>query len=74
MMGVGLAGPWQTALVLPIDRYVEFLKSGSSRPILDLLRHLAADLMTSRPVEEALATFDRLVSEMESVAARVGGQ
>ena len=52
-------------------KYIAFLSAGSSRPIMDALRELGVDLSTPKPVEEALAMYDRLVGEMETLAGRV---
>ena len=50
-----------------VDRYLEFLKSGSSDYPLNLLRKAGVDLTTPEPVEKALHLFARLVTEMEAV-------
>jgi len=46
-------------------KYLAFLKAGSSRPIMEVLRDLGVNLGTPKPIEEALAMYDRLVDEME---------
>jgi len=50
-----------------VERYLEFLKSGSSDYPLNLLRKAGVDLTTPEPVEKALHLFARLVTEMERV-------
>ena len=50
-----------------LDRYLTFLKSGSSRYPLDLLRTAGVDLTTPDPVRSALAEFERLVGELETL-------
>ncbi|MDD2510325.1 MAG: oligoendopeptidase F [Syntrophomonas sp.] len=50
-----------------VDRYLEFLKSGSSDYPLNLLKKAGVDLTTPEPVEKALDIFARLVAEMEAV-------
>lgn len=50
-----------------VDRYLEFLKSGSSDYPLNLLKKAGVDLTTPEPVEKALHLFARLVTEMEAV-------
>ena len=48
-----------------LNRYLAFLKSGSSKYPLDLLRDAGVDLTTPEPVSAALAEFERLVGEIE---------
>ena len=50
-----------------LERYLTFLKSGSSRYPLDLLRTAGVDLTTPDPVRSALAEFERLVGELETL-------
>jgi len=50
-----------------VERYLAFLKSGSSKYPLDLLRDAGVDLTTPEPVSAALAEFERLVGELEEV-------
>lgn len=50
-----------------VDRYLEFLKSGSSDYPLSILKKAGVDLTTPEPVEQALEYFGQLVQEMESV-------
>jgi oligoendopeptidase F len=52
-------------------KYVAFLKSGESRPILDVMREMGIDLSTPQPFLDALAAFDRLVERMERLQARL---
>lgn len=52
------------------DRYLAFLRSGSSRFPLDTLKAAGVDLTTPQPVEAALKAFDGLVGEMETIYAR----
>lgn len=46
------------------NAYFGFLKAGSSRDVLDIMRSAGADLATPAPVEACLAEFDRLVAEL----------
>lgn len=46
--------------------YLEFLRGGSSKPPIDLLKGAGVDLSTSKPTEQALAYFDELVEEMRA--------
>ncbi len=55
--------------VAELGAYLSFLKSGSSRDPLDLLRAAGVDMATPGPVDAALARFDRLVGELETLLA-----
>ncbi|MHB1294438.1 MAG: oligoendopeptidase F [Anaerolineae bacterium] len=48
-----------------LERYLTFLKSGSSKHPLDLLKDAGVDLTTPAPVKAALGEFERLVPELE---------
>ncbi|HEY6565339.1 MAG TPA: M3 family metallopeptidase, partial [Pirellulaceae bacterium] len=50
-----------------VDRYLNFLKAGSSRDPLDLLRDAGVDMERPRPIEVALHRLENLVSELESL-------
>jgi oligoendopeptidase F len=50
-----------------LDAYLNFLKSGSSKWPLDLLRDAGVDMETPAPVDAALAYFDKLVSELDGL-------
>jgi oligoendopeptidase F len=50
-----------------LDRYLGFLKSGSSKWPLDLLRDAGVDLETPSPVATALARFSELVDELATI-------
>jgi len=50
-----------------LERYLAFLKGGSSKPPLDLLRDAGVDLARPETVEAALAEFARLVGELEEL-------
>lgn len=49
------------------DRYLAFLKSGSSKFPLDLLRDAGVDMETPGPVDTAMARFKELVDELEEL-------
>ena len=49
------------------DRYLAFLKSGSSKFPLDLLRDAGVDMETPDPVDAAMARFAELVDELEKL-------
>ena len=52
-----------------VKQYLEFLKTGGSRPIMDVLKDLGVDLSQPKTVEDALSTYDRLVGDMERLSA-----
>ena len=49
------------------DAYFAFLKSGGSRYPIDSLRAAGVDMSDPQPIREALAQFERLVQQMESL-------
>ena len=51
-----------------IDRYLNFLKSGSSDYPINLLQKAGVDLTTPEPVEKALNYFTQLLDEFEKMA------
>jgi oligoendopeptidase F len=50
-----------------LDAYLTFLKGGSSKWPLDLLRDAGVDMESPEPVNTALAYFDRLVTELDEL-------
>jgi oligoendopeptidase F len=50
-----------------VERYINFLKGGSSDYPINLLKKAGVDLSTPEPVEDALQYFGKLVEEMESL-------
>jgi oligoendopeptidase F len=48
-----------------VERYLRFLRSGSSDYSINLLRDAGVDMSTPEPVQQALDTFARYVAEME---------
>ncbi|MED3879132.1 oligoendopeptidase F [Priestia megaterium] len=48
-----------------VERYVGFLKSGSSDYPIEVLKKAGVDMTTSQPIEEALAVFEEKLTEME---------
>jgi oligoendopeptidase F len=50
-----------------LDRYLGFLKGGSSKWPLDLLRDAGVDLETPAPVDTALPRFSELVDELATL-------
>lgn len=52
-------------------RYMTFLKAGGTKFPMETLKDAGVDLSTPKPVEQALKAFDGLVSEMETIYARL---
>lgn len=50
-----------------VNKYLNFLKGGSSLPAIDLLRGAGVDMATAHPIDAALAIFDRLIDEMKEL-------
>ena len=50
-----------------MEKYLEFLSGGRSKPPVDLLKGAGVDMSSPEPVNEALALFGRLVDEMEQL-------
>ena len=55
-----------------IDAYMNFLASGSSQYPLDTLKAAGVDMTTTKPIDDLLAEFNRLVSEMETLMVKTG--
>lgn len=49
------------------DQYIDFLRTGSSAPPIDLLRIAGVDMSTGAPVHEALEVFDSLVDRLDEL-------
>lgn len=49
------------------DGYFEFLKGGCSKTPIELLKLAGVDMNTPKPVEQALALFEKLLGEMEEL-------
>lgn len=50
-----------------VERYVEFLKSGSSDYPIEVLKKAGVDMTSSKPIEEALKVFEEKLNEMEEL-------
>jgi len=50
-----------------VEAYKTFLKGGSSKDPIDLLKGAGVDLSSPKPVEDALKMFDELVKELEAL-------
>ncbi len=53
------------------EDYLGFLKGGSSKPPIELLRGAGVDMLSPKPVEDALAQFSDLVEEMEQTCRKL---
>jgi len=56
-----------TAGAPAVDRYIEFLKSGSSDYPLELLKKAGVDLSEPAPVEAAMNVFEKTLDELEEL-------
>jgi oligoendopeptidase F len=50
-----------------VDRYLSFLKGGSSKSSIDLLRGAGVDMATPAPVQAAMDTYADLVDQLEQL-------
>lgn len=50
-----------------VDRYINFLSSGSSDYPLELLKKAGVDLSTPKPVQDALNVFGQILDELEAL-------
>jgi oligoendopeptidase F len=51
-----------------VDRYLNFLKSGSTKAPLELLKDAGVDMSSPKPIEDTIKMFDELVTELENLA------
>jgi oligoendopeptidase F len=51
-----------------IAGYLNFLRAGSSRPPIEVLRDAGVDMITPEPIEQAIGRFDGLLDELEVLA------
>lgn len=49
------------------EDYLNFLKGGSSKPPIELLRGAGVDMMSTEPITHALAQFDSMIDELADV-------
>lgn len=54
-----------------VERYINFLKSGSSDYSINLLQGAGVDMTSPKPVKDALEVFKKLLDEMEQLAEQV---
>lgn len=50
-----------------VEKYKNFLKSGSSEYAIETLKKAGVDMTTAEPIEKALKVFEGLLDEMESM-------
>ncbi|MFC7371809.1 oligoendopeptidase F [Fictibacillus iocasae] len=50
-----------------VDRYLEFLKAGSSDYPIEVLKKAGVDMTTPEPIENALKVFESILEEMEQL-------
>lgn len=50
-----------------VDRYIEFLKAGSSDYPIEVLKKAGVDMTSSKPIEQACQVFEQLINEMENL-------
>ncbi|GAB4448149.1 MAG: oligoendopeptidase F [Chloroflexi bacterium OHK40] len=50
-----------------VDRYLRFLKGGSSKSSIDLLRDAGVDMTTPEPVQAAMDTYEGLIVQLEQL-------
>ena len=60
---------WLSGGAPAVEAYRKFLSSGCSDPPVELLKIAGVDMSTPQPVNEALALFDQLLTEMEQLLA-----
>lgn len=53
-----------------VERYLAFLKAGSSRSPLDALRLAGVDLASSEPIERTFGILEQLIDRLEQALAR----
>ena len=53
------------------NKYLAMLRAGGSKFALDILRDAGVDMSQPAPIEAAIREFDRLVTEMETLYARM---
>ena len=54
-----------------VEKYLEFLSGGRSKPPVELLKGAGVDMSSPEPVNEALALFGRLLDEMEELVEEI---
>jgi oligoendopeptidase F len=52
-----------------VERYLNFLRGGSSQNSIDLLRGAGVDMASPQPIHQALDVFDGVIAQMEELSA-----
>ncbi len=55
-----------------VEKYMDFLKAGSSDTPIEVLKKAGVDMSSPEPVNELLAEFSKLVDEMEKILKEEG--
>ena len=53
-----------------VDRYLGFLKSGSSDYSIEILKKAGVDMSSPAPISQAMSVFENLISQMEQLVAQ----
>ena len=53
------------------DRYISFLKSGSSEYPIELLKETGVDMGSKEPIEKSISVYEEYLTEMEAI---IGGE
>jgi oligoendopeptidase F len=61
----GLMAPEEGKAAAARQRYLGFLRAGSTKDPIDLLRDAGVDMRTSEPVDRTLDLFGKLVRTLE---------
>jgi len=68
-LGISAAAAFADAILTEggpaVERYLGFLRAGSSAPTLEILRAAGLDLTTPAPIERAVSVYAALVDELE---------
>ncbi|MFI8576649.1 oligoendopeptidase F [Rossellomorea aquimaris] len=54
-----------------VERYIDFLKAGSSDYPIEVLKKAGVDMTTSKPVEDACKVFEEKLNEMEELLEKL---
>ena len=65
---MALAKQYQDEGPSAVERYLDFLSSGSSDYPLELLKAAGVDMSTPQPIDQALGVFASLLDQLEDHA------
>jgi oligoendopeptidase F len=54
-----------------VDRYIDFLKAGSSDYPIEVLKKAGVDMTSPEPIQQALKVFEEKLTEMESLLEKI---